>query len=405
MTLSKGPGTGLTLYWSESCSEAATNYGIYEGQLGDWQSHTQVDCTDDGGDLQETITPESGDRYLLVVPLDAAADEEGSYGRASDGVERTVGAVTCATSHVPRPCPSVASVVSEIEPNDHCLSQNDACGVEVQPILLGASVDAAIDDSCDFDVFAFSLDQTTEVSFETVGQGDTAIRLVDANCERIGCDEDSGEGYMSLLSGCLPAGSFALEIRPFDNAQTFDYTLVTTADTATGCTPTTTTGDNLFWCQPEVDFLGCGTLASLVEAQDFPDCAGGSSPLVTPGDLVTASIDPACDRDSYHFSIAVDTEVKIEGLGGADTALVLATGDCTRLTCDDDSGSGGNPPYEPKLCGCLPAGEYVVRVRAFQTATHPYELEINSIRPCNSVIDPPPTGDEAFTCSSFETCP
>ena len=83
----------LAISWSPSSSAGADDYGIYEGTLGLWYSHTAADCSDDGGDLQEEITPQSGGRYFLVVPLNAS--DEGSYGRNTSGSERPRGTSTC----------------------------------------------------------------------------------------------------------------------------------------------------------------------------------------------------------------------------------------------------------------------------------------------------------------------
>lgn len=107
LTLSRPTGSGdppsLTLRWAATCTGGATDYAIYEGTLGSWYSHVLLDCTDDGGDLEETVTPSAGDRYYLVVPESAA--NEGSYGIDSQAVERPTGAPACRASHVPAACP------------------------------------------------------------------------------------------------------------------------------------------------------------------------------------------------------------------------------------------------------------------------------------------------------------
>ncbi len=82
------------LSWAASCGAAAADYGIYEGQIGDWTSHTMVDCIDDGADLSENVNPAAGSRYFLVVPHDAVA-VEGSYGTDHSGAERPPGTATC----------------------------------------------------------------------------------------------------------------------------------------------------------------------------------------------------------------------------------------------------------------------------------------------------------------------
>jgi hypothetical protein len=97
------PGN-IRLTWGSSCSAAAVDYAIYEGQLGVWYSHVMRTCTDVGSDLSEELAPSAGSRYYLVVPL--GADGEGSYGKDSKGAERPLGAgARCATVQSLGPCP------------------------------------------------------------------------------------------------------------------------------------------------------------------------------------------------------------------------------------------------------------------------------------------------------------
>lgn len=96
-------GANITVSWSASCSAGATDYGIYEGTIGTWYSHTRKVCTDTGGDLTETFAPAAASSYYLVVPRNSA--EEGSYGQSSGGAERPVGAAVCVAPQVLTPCP------------------------------------------------------------------------------------------------------------------------------------------------------------------------------------------------------------------------------------------------------------------------------------------------------------
>lgn len=96
--------TVVNLAWQASCGAGAVDYGIYEGALGNWYSHTLKDCTDDGGDLNEDVAPEPGNRYFLVVPHDNAA-VEGSYGNARPGAERPPGSTVCQPSQSFGSCP------------------------------------------------------------------------------------------------------------------------------------------------------------------------------------------------------------------------------------------------------------------------------------------------------------
>jgi hypothetical protein len=53
----------------QSCLE--DDYGVYEGQLGNWYSHAQVNCTDqDLSPLSEAIRAQPGNRYFLITTHD-----------------------------------------------------------------------------------------------------------------------------------------------------------------------------------------------------------------------------------------------------------------------------------------------------------------------------------------------
>ncbi|HEX4826096.1 MAG TPA: hypothetical protein VFV19_17490 [Candidatus Polarisedimenticolaceae bacterium] len=92
----------LTLTWTGSCSDGATDYGIYEGTIGSFFSHTAKKCHDSPPALTEEVTPAAGSDYYLVVPMNDA--EEGSYGFATSG-ERPPGATVCQPVQTITPCP------------------------------------------------------------------------------------------------------------------------------------------------------------------------------------------------------------------------------------------------------------------------------------------------------------
>ena len=98
----------LDISWAASCAEGGEDYGIYEGTIGTWYSHTRIDCDDAGSNLTELVTPAVGNRYYVVVPH--SAKEEGSYGSSDNfpagfDTERPVGATTCASPQVITACP------------------------------------------------------------------------------------------------------------------------------------------------------------------------------------------------------------------------------------------------------------------------------------------------------------
>ena len=70
------------LFWNDSCSSGAEDYGIHEGTIGVWYSHDNIDCFDNGDDRMEAVNYGLGSHYYLVVPYNA--NHDGSYG------ERTV---------------------------------------------------------------------------------------------------------------------------------------------------------------------------------------------------------------------------------------------------------------------------------------------------------------------------
>ena len=88
---SSTPGN-LDLTWGHSCRPSDSDYAVYEGLLGDFTSHAPRLCGTAGA-TSATLTPASGSRYYLVVPLTDGA--EGSYGTASDGNQRPPSATSC----------------------------------------------------------------------------------------------------------------------------------------------------------------------------------------------------------------------------------------------------------------------------------------------------------------------
>ena len=139
--------------------------------------------------------------------------------------------------------------VVEVEPND--------TEATAQAIEIGNTVIAAIDeDGCDYDVYSFTLTENTFVTLEETSGGDATMQITDCSGNVAGCDDDSGgPGFLFLIDGCLPAGTWCAQVRAFDPALGFDYVLETSG--TAGCTPDsppTMNGDNGFNC---TDFDTC----------------------------------------------------------------------------------------------------------------------------------------------------
>ena len=93
LSLDISAATGdLILSWDASCSVGGEDYAIFEGTLGDWSSHTAIDCTDNGGDTRRDRAAAGGQPVLpgraaqrgllrLVRPEQLARGETRGSGR------------------------------------------------------------------------------------------------------------------------------------------------------------------------------------------------------------------------------------------------------------------------------------------------------------------------------------
>jgi hypothetical protein len=143
--------------------------------------------------------------------------------------------------------------------------------------------------------------------------------------------------------------------------------------------------------------------AAEVEPNDTVDLAND----VLLGDTLTASIDPACDYDSFNVSLTEARYVVFKTDGG-DTTMKLTDSAGDYLGCDDD-GNG----LASKIEGCLPAGDYYVQVRAYSSTGTIDAYEFNAVDMGSCVSTDPPTTifDELYRCDNaqepneFDTCP
>lgn len=92
LTVDRAAGDQIALRWGSACGPGGTDFEVYEGILGNFSSHTPRFCST-GGAMTKTLVPAGPATYYLVVPR--SASREGSYGRKSDGAERSQGAAAC----------------------------------------------------------------------------------------------------------------------------------------------------------------------------------------------------------------------------------------------------------------------------------------------------------------------
>lgn len=103
LTLSKTALNEVRLSWGASCMPGDSDYAIYGGILGQFQTHVRLVCST-GGATDMTLASSGGDRtYFLVVPRNAT--NEGSYGVDSSGVERAASFLACVPQDAATACP------------------------------------------------------------------------------------------------------------------------------------------------------------------------------------------------------------------------------------------------------------------------------------------------------------
>lgn len=105
LTVARDAVGDIVLAWGAACVGSSDDYAVYEGTLGTFATHGPVSCTTEGALSFDPPTPD-GDAFWLVVPVAATDDAEGSYGRRSDGAERTASPAACHPQSIDDPvCP------------------------------------------------------------------------------------------------------------------------------------------------------------------------------------------------------------------------------------------------------------------------------------------------------------
>ncbi len=93
LTLARAADGDISLTWGPSCLPTDIDYAIYQGELGDFVSHSPMVCST-GGALSQSFTPGAGSKYYLVAPRNGT--REGPYG--TDGTaQRPQSVLPCLT--------------------------------------------------------------------------------------------------------------------------------------------------------------------------------------------------------------------------------------------------------------------------------------------------------------------
>ncbi len=92
LTLARLETGELRLDWSPVCG-AGNDYAVYQGTIGLFDEKSLVQCST-GDATTTTLAPSAGSIFYLVVPT-SDGSAEGSYGRTSDGSERSPSQAAC----------------------------------------------------------------------------------------------------------------------------------------------------------------------------------------------------------------------------------------------------------------------------------------------------------------------
>jgi len=97
---------------------------------------------------------------------------------------------------------------------------NDTMGLadELARIPGSGCRSGAISPSGDVDVYSIVVTQRSRVAIETITEGDTILRLYDANGDLLGEDDDGGDGSASRLAGTLSAGTYYAALTGYGGA-------------------------------------------------------------------------------------------------------------------------------------------------------------------------------------------
>jgi hypothetical protein len=270
--------------------------------------------------------------------------------------------------------------------------------------------------TADWDLFWFDVLEETDVLFETDGYDsnacDTYIELF------VGPDEagdyfttgvwgeDNGPGWLSAIGVTLPP---ACELLGMDcpNETANGKKAKSKGQYHSG--PYYWIGVTSNYWNPNFPYSLKSSVyvPPLSEVTDFGDIGSGTENVANLGETWIAQILPECDYDGYTISLANNTDIDFFTAGG-DTSLQITDCAGTVLACDEDSAGS----FASQVTGCLAAGDYCVRVRAYSGfSTFVYSVDFQGTEGCTASWPPFLTQDNLYTCGDFpgtvlyDTCP
>jgi len=252
----------------------------------------------------------------------------------------------------------------------------------------------------DADLFSFDVDEVTALRFETDGYDsfkvDTALELFagpddSGNYFFTGASNDDCVDWLSCLDVALPPASELLGNISADA----DYFINVTS----------------WWFNMNYPYTLRVEVVPLPTVEIEPNDSCDAANDVDLGDTMLGAISLTCDYDSFNLSLAENTYVSFETDGSSDTVMALETMAGEWLACDDD----GGPVVGSRIEGCLPPGDYCVRLRPYgYWDLFDYELSFSGTAGCLPTDPPLLIQDGVFRCDGagysgpeeeFNTCP
>jgi len=132
--------------------------------------------------------------------------------------------------------------------------------------------------------------------------------------------------------------------------------------------------------------------------------------LEGPDAKFVGTVTPGCDVDAVKFPVLENTNLTLATQSpGVDSMIKLydCNGGPILNACDDDSNPSPGNDWTSILSGCVPPGEYCIRVSSYNFGDQgdtPYELTISGAPGCTPASPPDMGGDMANACANFEDC-
>jgi hypothetical protein len=335
--------------------------------------------------VMETLT--DGDTLLALYRENGeflAGDDDGGGGGASR-LERSIEAGTYflvvsaygsnvvasyeiwieGSASTPAPTPA-ATCPLEVEDNDTGQNANALSTSGGSMCRTGAVLPAG-----DVDLYSFSVPTTTSVVIETKSQGDTVLRLFDADGQYLTENDDGGEGTASRIAGPLDAGRYYVMVYENGNDESISSYMieVRVGSSSTGSSGTQGT------VSPPVGGAVAGVAPAWgwwISGSGIVLSAWGAIDRDCPSDYDFNM--KLCDKETYTFTLGSDGFIAVGLIDQAGEWITAYVYDASNQRVASKLGVAG-PIYSDWVE--VPAGTYTVDVVPGKRLDNsPYELHV-----------------------------